>query len=68
MSTFIYVIENKVNGHAYIGKTKVPEKRWKKHKDAARECNEQSSWIYKAMSKHGIPPPPLGSDLSVLYE
>jgi group I intron endonuclease len=54
MSTFIYVIENKVNGHAYIGKTKVPEKRWKKHKDAARECNEQSSWIYKAMSKHGI--------------
>jgi group I intron endonuclease len=54
MPTFIYVIENRVNGHAYVGKTKVPEKRWKRHKDAASKCTEVSSWLYKAMSKHGV--------------
>jgi group I intron endonuclease len=54
MPTFIYIIENKVNGRAYIGKTKVPEKRWRRHKDAASKCNEKSFWLYKAMSKHGV--------------
>lgn len=54
MPTFIYIIENKVNGHAYIGKTKVPEKRWRRHKDAAAKCSEKSFWLYKAMSKHGV--------------
>jgi hypothetical protein len=54
MPTFIYIIENRVNGHAYVGKTKVPEKRWKRHKDAASKCSEKSSWLYKAMSKHGV--------------
>lgn len=54
MPTFIYIIENKVNGHAYIGKTKVPEKRWRRHKDAASKCTEKSFWLYKAMSKHGV--------------
>lgn len=54
MQTYIYVIENKVNGHAYVGKSKVPNRRWKRHKEEAAKCNENSSWLYKAMSKHGI--------------
>jgi len=54
MPTYIYIIENKVNGHAYIGKTKVPDKRWKRHKEEAAKCNEASEWLYKAMSKHGV--------------
>ena len=54
MPTYIYIIENKVNGHAYIGKTKVPDKRWKRHREEAAKCNEKSAWLYKAMSKHGI--------------
>lgn len=54
MPTYIYIIENKVNGHAYIGKTKVPDKRWKRHREEAAKCNEKSAWLYKAMSKHGV--------------
>ena len=38
----------------YLGKSKVPDKRWKRHKEEATKCNEQSARLYKAMSKHGI--------------
>lgn len=52
MKGYIYLIENKINGKKYIGKTYSSiEKRWKEHiKDRIRFDRP----LYRAMNKYGI--------------
>ena len=52
MKGYIYLIENKINGKKYIGKTYSSiEKRWKEHiKDRTRFDRP----LYRAMNKYGI--------------
>lgn len=52
MKSYIYIIENKVNGKAYIGKANNVKKRWDKHRAAA--FDESDGLLYRAMRKHGI--------------
>ena len=50
---YIYKIENKINGKAYIGQTtKNPEIRWKEHKCSAKSGDMRR--IYQAIRKYGI--------------
>ncbi len=51
MKTFIYIIENKLNGDAYVGKSVNVQRRWVKHKEASRESDTH---LYRAMRKYGI--------------
>lgn len=52
MKSYIYVIENKVNGTVYVGKANDVERRWKRHRDdSAVGCNKP---LYRAMRKYGI--------------
>lgn len=51
MKTYIYIIENKLNGDTYVGKTVNVERRWKKHKKDSETSNRH---LYCAMRKHGI--------------
>ena len=51
MKTYIYIIENKLNGECYVGKTNDVERRWKKHRSNARSG---STHLSRAMRKHGI--------------
>ena len=53
--TYIYKIENKLNGKIYIGKTlKTIQERWKEHcHDFKRERCEKRP-LYSAMNKYGI--------------
>ena len=52
MKGYIYLIENKINGKKYIGKTyRTIELRWKEHvKDAKRFPDRP---LYKAILKYG---------------
>ena len=52
MSSFIYVIENKVTGAAYVGKANDVKKRWSKHRYAASLGVE--GYLYRAIRKYGI--------------
>jgi group I intron endonuclease len=51
MTSYIYVIENKVNGKAYIGKANNIKRRWVAHQGNAKFG---STPLYKAMRKYGI--------------
>lgn len=51
MKTYIYIIENKLNGDSYVGKTINTEKRWKKHLASAKSGDTHLS---RAMRKHGV--------------
>lgn len=56
MTTGIYKIENKVNGHAYVGQSINIEKRWKAHKESAftetSACYDYP--LSRAFRKYGI--------------
>lgn len=52
MKSYIYIIENKIDGKAYVGKANNIERRWRKHRDAARDGSD--GLLYRAMRKHGI--------------
>lgn len=46
---FIYIVENLINGKAYVGQTMYPEFRWKKHKKAGLDCPH----LHRAIRKYG---------------
>jgi group I intron endonuclease len=51
---FVYLITCFINGKWYVGKTgSTIQKRWKKHKEAAREGKKKYP-LYHAMRKYGI--------------
>ena len=51
MKTYIYIIENKLNGDCYVGKSNDVERRWKKHRSSVKDGNTHLS---RAMRRHGI--------------
>ena len=51
MKTYIYIIESKLNGDSYVGKTVNTEKRWKKH---CSNINHSDTHLSRAMRKHGV--------------
>jgi len=51
VKTCIYIIENRLNGDCYVGKTTDIERRWKKHRSSVKDGNTHLS---RAMRKHGI--------------
>ncbi len=55
MIYFIYTITNIKTGQTYIGFTKNPENRWKRHRNEAMDLNSKNRYyIHKAIYKHGI--------------
>lgn len=56
MATGIYKITNLVNGHAYIGQSLNIEERWKDHKIAAYNKNDNGYMypLYQAIRKYGL--------------
>jgi len=55
MTCGIYKIENKINGHCYIGQSLNIEERWKTHRKAPYCCNEGYDYpLYKAIRKYGL--------------
>jgi group I intron endonuclease len=52
MGSYIYIIENKVTGAAYVGKSNDVRRRWYKHQTAAKTGAE--GYLYRAMRKYGI--------------
>ena len=52
--SYIYAIENTINGSVYVGKTTNPQKRWRDHKAAANNLVEPTSMLYRAMRKYGV--------------
>lgn len=52
MKSYVYVIENKINGKLYVGKANNVERRWGKHRAAVREGAD--GLLYRAMRKYGI--------------
>jgi len=50
VKTCIYIIENRLNGDCYVGKTTDIERRWKKHLSNVKSCQTHLS---RAMRKHG---------------
>ena len=62
MKGYVYLIENKINGHKYVGKTyNTIQERWHEHlKDAKRE-DKADRPIYRAINKYG-------ANILLLYE
>ena len=54
MTCGIYKIENKLNGHCYIGQSINIEERWKIHKNSIYNCIVYDYPLYKAIRKYGI--------------
>lgn len=52
MKTYIYKIENKINGKVYIGKSENPDQRWKAHVKSS--LTESDLLIHRAIRKYGI--------------
>ena len=53
MTSGIYMIENKINGKRYIGRSVDIEARWGQHKSAAKKAKTGNP-IYHAMRKYGV--------------
>lgn len=55
MKGYIYLIENKINHHKYIGKTYLTiEQRWKQHCKDSKRKEFQHRPLYKALNKYGL--------------
>lgn len=54
MISGIYKIENKINHHIYIGKSKNIDNRWSQHKSTARLGKGTKNHLYNAIRKYGI--------------
>ena len=56
METGIYIIQNKINGHSYIGMSKDIPLRWKHHINESQNPNskEYEKTLYRAFRKYGI--------------
>ena len=55
MKGYIYLIENKINHHKYIGKTYLTiEQRWKQHCKDSKRKEFQHRPLYRALNKYGI--------------
>ncbi len=55
MKSYIYVIENLINGKAYVGKANNVLRRWKNHQGAAyKDIPQPQTALYRAMRKYGI--------------
>lgn len=52
-SCLIYKIENKANGHCYVGSTVEPVRRWKNHAAALSLNKHSSPLLQQAWNKHG---------------
>jgi group I intron endonuclease len=52
MKSYIYIIENRIDGKVYVGKANDVKRRWEKHRAAAREGSD--GLLYRAMRKHGV--------------
>lgn len=50
---YVYAIENKVNGHRYIGSTVNYKARWGHHRSMMRRGKHHSFVLQKAWDKHG---------------
>lgn len=53
MTTGIYEIRNKINGHIYIGSSSDIEKRWWRHKGFLKNGNHHSKHLQNAWNKYG---------------
>lgn len=64
--TGIYKIENKINGHCYIGQSTDILRRWRNHKTVANNENHEDKEypLYRAIRKYGID----NFDFSILEE
>lgn len=52
---YIYIIENKINGHKYIGQTRrTILQRWKSHIYESSRDRALESTLYRAFNKYGI--------------
>lgn len=51
---YLYRITNQLNGKIYIGQTSNPKDRWSSHKSSAKNPQNYSAIIPKALAKHGI--------------
>ena len=56
MTCGIYKIENKINGHCYIGQSVNIEQRWKKHRSIGNNYNKSyiENSLYRAIYKYGL--------------
>lgn len=58
MTASVYIIQNKTNNKIYVGKSKDPEKRWRRHKTIANGGKEKHkshySLIHSAIDKYGF--------------
>lgn len=51
----IYLIENQLNGHKYVGKTYLTiQERWKQHLSDCNKRQHEHRPLYSAMQKYGI--------------
>ena len=48
----IYLIQNKINGHCYIGQSMDIARRWRSHRNAME--NKENTPLYCAMRKYGV--------------
>lgn len=53
MSSGIYQIENKTNGHKYIGSAVNISKRWRYHLQSLRRGNHHSIYLQRAFNEYG---------------